>query len=250
MVCCLTRYGMACVFCLWLIMPACGGREAAPTTSDEQPTSVLDLGGADVQVLNKPWTGDFGEIASGKRPYIRALVPMSKTMYLLGRTGSAWYRIRRPARVREDARRRRRRSGPRWRSFHRPRPDDGGSGARPRRHCRRWSDDHRITQGDGRFLRAHDYGHQAGRCDGAGVAGDLHAGRSGGPGSPRSALEQLFRRAHSAQQAIREGREEADRHQARRRAARRRGPARDGGRRDHSDHHRERPDREILAPDV
>lgn len=103
----LTRGSVAGVACALLIMPACGGGQpaqppsasrAAPAgdatsaaflgdgasaTHDAQPTSVLDIGGPDVQQLNKPWTGDYGEIASGKRRYLRALVAMNKTMYFM-----------------------------------------------------------------------------------------------------------------------------------------------------------------------
>lgn len=101
-----TRETMAAVVCSLLMMSACGGGEPAQPPSatraapagdatsaaflgdaapnpDAQPTSILDIGGSDVQQLNKPWTGDYGEIASGKRRYLRALVPMNKTMYFL-----------------------------------------------------------------------------------------------------------------------------------------------------------------------
>ncbi len=60
---------------------ASGGEPQAG--SENQPTQVLELDESDLQRLNKPWMGDFDEIAKGKRPFIRALVPISKTMYFL-----------------------------------------------------------------------------------------------------------------------------------------------------------------------
>ncbi len=57
--------------------------QATPESGGEQPTQVQDLGDVELKGLNTPWQGDFDEIASGRRRFIRALVPLSKTLYYL-----------------------------------------------------------------------------------------------------------------------------------------------------------------------
>jgi membrane-bound lytic murein transglycosylase MltF len=63
-----------------------GATTAAPTTAPasaaaEAPVPLQDLAASDALELNQKWTGDFDEIASGKRRFLRALVPFSRTLY-------------------------------------------------------------------------------------------------------------------------------------------------------------------------
>jgi membrane-bound lytic murein transglycosylase MltF len=57
--------------------PASGG--SGQTASAPIPLQHLET--AEVLQLNQPWTGDFDRIASGERRFIRALVPISRTLY-------------------------------------------------------------------------------------------------------------------------------------------------------------------------
>jgi membrane-bound lytic murein transglycosylase MltF len=54
-----------------------------PGTRNEagNPIPLQNLETAEVLQLHQPWTGDFDRIASGDRRFIRALVPVSRTLY-------------------------------------------------------------------------------------------------------------------------------------------------------------------------
>jgi hypothetical protein len=56
-----------------------------PTPAAETSTlvPVADLAATEAQKVNKPWTGDFNEL--GERRFIRALVVINKTSYLVDR---------------------------------------------------------------------------------------------------------------------------------------------------------------------
>jgi membrane-bound lytic murein transglycosylase MltF len=53
--------------------------EAGKSTQDLTP--LLDLETSEVLKINQPWLGDFDQIASGQRRFIRALVPYNRTLY-------------------------------------------------------------------------------------------------------------------------------------------------------------------------
>lgn len=57
----------------------------APTAENPaaNPLPLQDLETAEVLQLNQIWTGDFDKIASGERRFIRALVPVSRTLYYM-----------------------------------------------------------------------------------------------------------------------------------------------------------------------
>ena len=62
--------------------PASGASTAAPTAAPAAaPVALQDVQAAEALQLNQKWTGDFDEIASGKRRFLRALVPFSRTLY-------------------------------------------------------------------------------------------------------------------------------------------------------------------------
>ncbi len=59
-------------------------KAAARAATDEAattPVPLQNLETAEVLELNRPWTGDFDSIANGERRFIRALVPVSRTLY-------------------------------------------------------------------------------------------------------------------------------------------------------------------------
>jgi membrane-bound lytic murein transglycosylase MltF len=71
---------------------------AAPTdAADAGVSSMLDLATEQYLQLHEPWNGDFDEIASGTRRFLRALVPYSRTMYFLDQAqqrGAAYEALR------------------------------------------------------------------------------------------------------------------------------------------------------------
>jgi membrane-bound lytic murein transglycosylase MltF len=54
---------------------------ATTSTPVANPVALQDLETAEVLQLNQTWNGDFDRIASGERRFIRALVPVSRTLY-------------------------------------------------------------------------------------------------------------------------------------------------------------------------
>ena len=87
------RLATVCIVCLALVAniackretssaPAAGA--AADTRSAAGPSNPIplqDLETAEVLQLNQTWNGDFDKIANGERRFIRALVPVSRTLY-------------------------------------------------------------------------------------------------------------------------------------------------------------------------
>ncbi len=53
--------------------------KAADAADQPEPLQVLQA--AEIRKLTEPWTGDFDRIASGERRFIRALIPVSHTLY-------------------------------------------------------------------------------------------------------------------------------------------------------------------------
>jgi len=82
-----------CIVCLALVANSACKREtssapaagaAADTRSAAGPSNPIplqDLETAEVLQLNQTWNGDFDKIANGERRFIRALVPVSRTLY-------------------------------------------------------------------------------------------------------------------------------------------------------------------------
>ncbi len=69
-------------------LAGCGGDPAPETPNPPEQTgvsSLLDLDTEQYLQLHEPWTGDYDEIASGKRRFLRALVPFNKTLYFIER---------------------------------------------------------------------------------------------------------------------------------------------------------------------
>ena len=106
-----------CIVCLALVAniackretssaPAAGA--AADTRSAAGPSNPIplqDLETAEVLQLNQIWNGDFDKIANGERRFIRALVPVSRTLYYTDGPEQRGHRVRSAARVREGPRR-------------------------------------------------------------------------------------------------------------------------------------------------
>lgn len=64
--------------------PAAANAPASPTSTADpaaRPVPLQDLETDEVLQLNQVWKGDFDSIASGERRFIRALVPVSRTLY-------------------------------------------------------------------------------------------------------------------------------------------------------------------------
>ena len=61
--------------------PAAASASEPAANHPANPLPLQDLEAAEVLQLNQIWTGDFDQIASGERRFIRALVPVSRTLY-------------------------------------------------------------------------------------------------------------------------------------------------------------------------